>query len=228
MITRFPRLPLPLANCSSLGVKPTALYATIYMCSQHGISPQLACIPVERLPAHAVHMVPRSPPLTFWFGAGGPVARMCKIRAMMIHFIFSTSACRIFSCQDPLQLIRASCLPVSRGWSRVMVNGPGPCGRYCHTVTLVGSNLFIFGGRIDHINFNDIWALDLNRCTFPPRFHEPFFLDIPAVNSNPFWESYEPAPGDRKPPPRCAHVSITTGDRITVFVPLSSSHLPLL
>src|SRR6266403_2624181 len=126
----------------------TALHRTIYMCSQHGISPQLSCRPVERLPAHVVHMVPRSPPLTFWFGAGGPVARMCKLRAMMtIHFIFSTSACRIFSCQDPLQLIRASGLPVSREWTRVVVNGPGPCGRYCHAVTLVGSNLFIFGGQ---------------------------------------------------------------------------------
>ncbi len=55
-----------------------------------------------------------------------------------------------------------------------------------------------------------------------------FKLDIPAVKSNPLWESYEPAPGDRKPPPRCGHVSVTTGDRIIVFVPLSSSRSPLI
>jgi len=108
-----------------------------------------------------------------------------------------------------------------------VVNGPGPCGRYVRTVTLVGSNLFVFGGvGIDQRCFNDIWALGLDRCTFAPRFHEPFLLGIPAVNSNPVWESYEPAPGDRKPPPRCAHVSVTTGDRIIVFVPLSSSSSP--
>src|SRR6266403_216142 len=60
------------------------------------ITPQLSCRPVERLPAHVTHMVPRSPALSFWFGAGGPVARICKTRAVMIHSIFSTSACRIF------------------------------------------------------------------------------------------------------------------------------------
>ncbi len=110
-----------------------------------------------------------------------------------------------------------------------MVNGPGPCGRYVHTVTLVGSNLFVFGGvGIDQKSLNDIWALDLNRCTFAPHFHELFLLGIPAVNSNPVWESYEPAPRDRKPPPRCGHVSVTTGDRIIVFVPLSSSPSPLI
>src|SRR6266404_7180392 len=94
----------------------------------------------------------------------------------MIHFIFSTSACRIFSCQDSLQLIRVSCIPVSRKWTRVVVNGPGPGGRYFHTVTLVGSNLFVFGGWSgnDESALNDIWALNLDRCTFPPRFHEPF------------------------------------------------------
>jgi len=109
-----------------------------------------------------------------------------------------------------------------------VVNGPGPCSRWNHTVTLVGSDLFTFGGWSGRRFLNDIWALNLNRCTFSPRFHEPFLLDIPAVNSNPVWESYEPAPGDRKPPPRCAHVSVTTGDRIIVFVPLSSSSSPFI
>src|SRR6266478_6088974 len=171
-VLTLPRLPLPLANCSSLEVMHTTLHATIYMCSQHGISPQLSCRPVETLPAHVFHTVPCSPALSFWFGAGGriSVARMCKIGSMMIHYIFSTSACRIFSCQHPLQLIRASCLLVLREWTRVVVNGPRPCGRYSPTVTLVGSNLFVFGGRTEKRGFNDIWALDVNHCTFAPRF----------------------------------------------------------
>ncbi len=41
-----------------------------------------------------------------------------------------------------------------------MVNGPGPCGRCYHTVTLVGSKLFIFGGHIDRF-FDDIWAFEV-------------------------------------------------------------------
>ena len=42
--------------------------------------------------------------------------------------------------------------------------------------------------------------------------------DFPTVKSNPFWESYEPAPGDERPLPRAGHVSVTTGDRIIMFV----------
>ncbi len=95
-------------------------------------------------------------------------------------------------------------------------------------MTLVGSNLFVFGGQTIKRSFNDIWALDVNRCTFAPHFHLPFLLDIPAVNSNPRWELYEPAPGEGKPPPRSGHVSVTSGDHIIVFVPLSSSPSPLI
>jgi hypothetical protein len=62
---------------------------------------------------------------------------------------------------------------VSREWSRIVVNGPGPGGgRHNHTMTLVGSKLFVFGGRIAKRRFNDIWAFDLNCCAFAPRFPE--------------------------------------------------------
>jgi hypothetical protein len=49
-----------------------------------------------------------------------------------------------------------------------------------------------------------------------------------VVNSNPFWESYEPAPGNEKPLPRTSHVSVTTGDRIIMFVSLLPSPSPLI
>ncbi|KAF8499885.1 hypothetical protein F5888DRAFT_1611171 [Russula emetica] len=99
-----------------------------------------------------------------------------------------------------LNLGTTSSIPVSREWTRIVVNGPGPGGRFNHTMTLIGSKLFVFGGRTAKGRLNDIWALDLD-----------------CLNSNPFWESYEPAPGNEKPLPRSSHVSVTTGDRIIIF-----------
>jgi hypothetical protein len=70
--------------------------------------------------------------------------------------------------------MRTSSIPVSREWTRIVVNGPGPGGRRYHTMTLVGSKLFIFGGKSPKGYFNDIWALDLNCCTCSARFRDPF------------------------------------------------------
>ena len=93
-------------------------------------------------------------------------------------------------------------------------------------MTLFGSKLFVFGGWSVKGYFNDIWSLDLNCCTFSSGFPEPFRPDLPTVTSNPFWESYGPAPGNKKPLPRAGHVSVTAGDRIIMFVSLLPSHSP--
>ena len=139
----------------------------------------------------------------------------------MIRYIFSTSVRRIFSCQDSLQPIITSSISVSRSWTRVVVNGPKPCGRYYHTLTLIGSKLFVFGGWDYDAKrfFNDIWSLDLGCCTFTLRFPEPFDQICLQVISNARWESYETASRNEKPLPRNCHVSVTTGDRIIMFVP---------
>ncbi|KAF8492379.1 hypothetical protein F5888DRAFT_910078 [Russula emetica] len=97
---------------------------------------------------------------------------------------------------------------VSREWTRILVNGPGPSGRFNHTMTLIGSKLFVFGGCSAKGPLNDIWALDLD-----------------CLNSNPFWESYEPTPGNEKPLPRRGHVSVTIGDRIIIFGGYDGRHV---
>jgi hypothetical protein len=63
---------------------------------------------------------------------------------------------------------------VSREWTRIVIDGPGPGSRFYHTMTLVGSKLFVFAGRTDNEWLNDMWALDLDYCTFAPHFSEPF------------------------------------------------------
>lgn len=89
---------------------------------------------------------------------------------------------------------------VSREWTRVVINSPGPVSRYGHAVTMVGSKFFIFGGQVDGEFLNDMWAFDLN-----------------SLKSRPTWESYEPASGNDKPPRRTGHASVTHGDRIIIF-----------
>jgi len=53
-------------------------------------------------------------------------------------------------------------------------NGPGPGARRYHTVTMVGSKLFVFGGQIGGGMLNDMWALDLNSRTIAHCCSESF------------------------------------------------------
>jgi hypothetical protein len=89
-------------------------------------------------------------------------------------YLLNLGTSHLFHVKTRSQLIRVSCVPVSREWTRIVVDGPRPGGRYLHIMTLVGSKLFVFGGRTAKRRLNDIWALNLNCCTFAPRFPGPF------------------------------------------------------
>src|SRR6266478_4325807 len=113
--------------------------------------------------------------LLVWGGftnfSGKHLELQCRVHDSSLYFLNLGKSDLLMS--SALQLIRTSCVPVSRKWTSVVVNGPGPGGRYFHTVTLVGSNLFVFGGRIYGGHLNDIWAFNLNHCTSAHHFHEP-------------------------------------------------------
>ena len=59
-----------------------------------------------------------------------------------------------------------------------MVNGPRPAGRVGHAVTMVGSKLFVFGGKTKGETYdeylNDTWIFDWNSRTIAHRYFKPF------------------------------------------------------
>ena len=80
------------------------------------------------------------------------------------------------------------------------------------------------GGRSSMTCGHSIWTVVRFACCCSKLF----WPDFPAVKSQPFWESYEPTPGNEKPPSRSHHVSVAIENHIIMFVPLSSLHSSLV
>ncbi|KAL7267535.1 Negative regulator of mitotic exit [Rhizina undulata] len=91
----------------------------------------------------------------------------------------------------------------TRQWSRATPSGPRPSGRYGHTLNILGSKLYVFGGQVDNYFFNDLVAFDLNT--------------LQSVGSR--WEVLVPA-GDATtdvPAPRTNHTMVTWADKLYLF-----------
>ncbi|KAI9163339.1 Tip elongation aberrant protein [Paramyrothecium foliicola] len=55
----------------------------------------------------------------------------------------------------------------TRQWSRALPAGPRPSGRYGHSLNILGSKIFIFGGQVEGYFMNDLSAFDLNQLQMP-------------------------------------------------------------
>lgn len=107
----------------------------------------------------------------------------------------------------------------TREWTRVATRGPAPAGRYGHSVAMVGSKFFIFGGQVDGEFLNDLWCFDLNTCQPSHPVSESRLTSLPhTVKSSPAWELIKPAPGNEPPPRRTGHIMLSMDDTIYMFV----------
>ncbi|KAL9128793.1 MAG: hypothetical protein Q9217_002602 [Psora testacea] len=104
---------------------------------------------------------------------------------------------------DTLYLLNTS----TRSWSRSMPPGPRPAGRYGHTLNILGSKIYVFGGQVEGYFFNDLIAFDLNALQ----------------NSNSKWEmliqnSSEGGPPEGSiPPARTNHTIVSWNEKLYLF-----------
>ncbi|RAH42082.1 putative cell polarity protein (Tea1) [Aspergillus brunneoviolaceus CBS 621.78] len=104
---------------------------------------------------------------------------------------------------DTLYLLNTS----SRQWSRSIPPGPRPAGRYGHTLNILGSKLYVFGGQVEGFFFNDLVAFDLNQLQNPANKWE--FLIRNSHEGGP--------PPGQIPPARTNHTIVSFNDRLYLF-----------
>lgn len=100
----------------------------------------------------------------------------------------------------------------TRHWSRSFPPGQRPDGRYGHTLNILRSKIYVFGGQVEGYFFNDLWAFDLN-----------------ALQN---WEMLIQSSGEGGPPEgsippaRTNHTTVTWNDKLYLYVDMlaASSH----
>ncbi|KAI3290463.1 hypothetical protein DTO002I6_6386 [Penicillium roqueforti] len=107
------------------------------------------------------------------------------------------------SLDDTLYLLNTS----SRQWSRAIPPGSRPSGRYGHTLNILGSKLYVFGGQVEGFFFNDLIAFDLNQLQNPANKWEVL---IPNSHEG------GPPPG-QIPPARTNHTIVSFNEKLYLF-----------
>ncbi|UJO24961.1 Tip elongation aberrant protein 1 [Fulvia fulva] len=104
---------------------------------------------------------------------------------------------------DTLYLLNTS----TKQWSRALPAGPRPPGRYGHTLNILGSKIYIFGGQVEGYFFNDLVAFDLNALQQATNKWEVLIQN--TIDGGP--------PHGQIPPARTNHTMITWGDKLYLF-----------
>ncbi|TKA67578.1 hypothetical protein B0A55_10182 [Friedmanniomyces simplex] len=104
---------------------------------------------------------------------------------------------------DTLYLLNTS----TKQWSRALPAGPRPPGRYGHTLNILGSKIYIFGGQVEGYFFNDLVAFDLNALQQATNRWEILIQN--TIDGGP--------PHGQIPPARTNHTIISYNDRLYLF-----------
>jgi hypothetical protein len=96
----------------------------------------------------------------------------------------------------------ANATEATKAWSRASPAGPKPPGRYGHTLNILSSKIYIFGGQVEGYFFNDLVAFDLNSLQSPGNRWE---IMIPDRGANGLVAA---------PPPRTNHSVVTWQDKL--------------
>jgi hypothetical protein len=92
----------------------------------------------------------------------------------------------------------------TRQWSRAVPAGPRPSGRYGHSLNILGSKIYVFGGQVEGYFMNDLVAFDLNQLQNPTNGWEMLFRNS---------DDGGPPPG-QIPPPRTNHSIVTYNEKL--------------
>lgn len=95
----------------------------------------------------------------------------------------------------------------TRQWSRSLPAGPRPSGRYGHSLNILGSKIYIFGGQVEGYFMNDLAAFDLNQLQMQNNRWEMLLQNSDTGGP----------PVGTVPPARTNHTMITYNDKMYLF-----------
>ncbi|KAH8762979.1 hypothetical protein BGZ57DRAFT_768903 [Hyaloscypha finlandica] len=95
----------------------------------------------------------------------------------------------------------------TRQWSRAVPAGPRPSGRYGHSLNILGSKIYVFGGQVEGYFMNDLVAFDLNQLQNPTNRWEMLIQN--SDEGGP--------PQGQIPPARTNHSIVTFNDKLYLF-----------
>lgn len=92
----------------------------------------------------------------------------------------------------------------TRQWSRAVPAGPRPSGRYGHSLNILGSKIYVFGGQVEGYFMNDLVAFDLNQLQVPTNRWEMLIRN--SEEGGP--------PQGQIPPARTNHSVVTYNEKL--------------